>query len=67
VSNEPKKTAEIAAELGYSTRTRNVRTALARLMGAGLLELTIPERPNSRNQKMRITEKGKAWLARSQA
>ena len=63
MSKESKKTAEIATELGYITRTRNVRTALSRLMEVGLLELTIPERPNSRNQKLRITEKGKAWLA----
>ena len=45
------------------TRTRHVRTAIDRLMEVGLLELTIPDRPNSRNQKLRITERGKAWLA----
>jgi hypothetical protein len=28
-----------------------------------LIELTIPDKPQSRNQKMRLTEKGKAWLA----
>jgi len=62
VSDGPRKTAEIAAELGYSTRTRNVRTALGRLIEAGLLELTIPNKPNSRSQKVRITDKGRAWL-----
>jgi ATP-dependent DNA helicase RecG len=63
VSGEPLKTTEIAIELGYSTRTRNVRTALKWLLEANLLELTIPEKPNSRNQKLRITEIGRAWLA----
>lgn len=62
LSNQPKKTAEIASELGYSTRTRNVRSAMGRLIDAGLMELTIPDKPQSKNQKMRITTKGRAWL-----
>jgi ATP-dependent DNA helicase RecG len=63
VNDGPRKSSEIAAELGYSTRTRNVRSALKKLLEGGLLELTVPDKPNSRNQKMRITDKGRAWLA----
>jgi len=32
-------------------------------LAAGLLEMTIPEKPNSRLQKYRLTEKGRSWLS----
>ncbi len=60
---ESKNTAHLATELGYSGRTRNVRDALAKLIQFGLVVLTIPDKPRSKNQKMRITERGLAWLA----
>ena len=47
-----------------SKRSRQLTETLERLRQHGLAELTIPDKPRSRNQKMRITEKGKAWLAR---
>ena len=31
-------------------------------IAAGYLEMTIPEKPTSRLQKYRLTEKGRAWL-----
>jgi hypothetical protein len=30
---------------------------------AGMIELTLPGKPNSRLQKYRLTDKGRAWLA----
>lgn len=60
---EPKNSSQLASELGYSARTRNVRDALAKLIETGFVVLTIPDKPRSKNQKMRITDKGKAWLA----
>ncbi len=62
LSTEPRNTAQLASELGYSRRTRNVRDALAKLIGAGLVGLTIPGKPRSKNQKMRITDRGRARL-----
>ncbi len=32
-------------------------------LNAGLMEMTVPEKPRSRLQKYRLTEKGKAVLA----
>ena len=53
---------EILAELGYSKLVGSVRLALGRLKELHLLELTIPDKPNSRNQQYRITDKGRQVL-----
>jgi len=42
-----------------SFRERYLRPALA----DGLIEMTIPDKPNSRLQKYRLTDKGRQWLA----
>jgi DNA-binding PadR family transcriptional regulator len=56
----PLSSAEIATALGHKQLSGNLRKALPRLREAGLVEYTIPESPNSRLQKYRLTEKGKA-------
>ena len=42
-----------------SFRERYLRPALA----DGLMEMTIPEKPNSLLQKYRLTDEGRQWLA----
>lgn len=58
----PLSSAEIATVLGHKTLSGNVRRALPALREAGLLEYTIPGKPNSRLQKYRLTENGKQVL-----
>ncbi|HEV3257969.1 MAG TPA: hypothetical protein VG013_13870 [Gemmataceae bacterium] len=53
----------MVAALGYRTITGNVRKALDRLDELGLIALTVPEKPRSKNQKRRLTERGKKILA----
>lgn len=54
---------EIASLLNVSPRSGYIKRFLAELAEDGLIELTIPEKPNSRLQKYRLTEKGKIVLA----
>jgi len=42
-----------------SFRERYLKPALS----GGLIEMTIPDKPNSRIQKYRLTDKGRQWLA----
>ena len=44
-----------------SFRERHLKPALA----DGLIEMTIPDKPNSRLQKYRLTDKGRQWLAQN--
>jgi ATP-dependent DNA helicase RecG len=66
-SSQPLSSAEIAAKLGHKKLSGNLRKALPRLKGAGLLEYTIPDKPNSRLQKYRLTARGQALIAQGGA
>lgn len=58
--SESKNRPQIAKELRYLGRSGNLLRAIRRLRALGLVELTIPDKPKSRNQKLRLTKKGKA-------
>ena len=44
-------------------RTKFRHQVLNPLLAEGLIEMTIPDKPRSSNQKYRLTDKGRAWLA----
>jgi predicted HTH transcriptional regulator len=58
-SNAPATSDEIHLHLGYKTRTRNVREALAHMISLGLIEYTLPDKPKSKKQKYLLTSSGK--------
>ena len=59
---EEKTREQIFSFLGIGNQTKNFNTNIKPLIDNGLLELTIPFKPNSRLQKYRLTEKGKKLL-----
>ncbi len=61
--NKSSNLPDILSELGYSSRSRNIRNALNLLIEEALIAYTIPEKPRSKNQQYMITQKGKEILA----
>ena len=55
----PRSTKELLDKVGRSDRTKFKRFVLRVLMEDGILEWTIPDKPNSRLQKYRLTAKGR--------
>ncbi len=51
---------------GRSNRTKFRDQVLSPLLEAGLVEMTIPDKPTSSKQRYRITEQGKQWMASQQ-
>jgi ATP-dependent DNA helicase RecG len=60
---QPRSGQELLLAAGYTKRTGNFKRSMDRLLGAGFLEMSIPEKPTSRVQRYRLTDKGLAWLA----
>jgi len=56
---------ELLESAGYSNAYLNYRNHIIPLLNNGLLELTIPEKPTSRFQKYRLTDKGRDWLVKN--
>ena len=45
---------------GYAGRTRSFERRINRLRSAGLIEMTVPDKPRSSAQRYRLTDKGRA-------
>ena len=54
--------AEIAQKLGKEKPTRYLNELMVRLLNDGIVEYSIPDKPNSRLQKYRLTDKGRKLL-----
>jgi Fic family protein len=53
---------EIFAEIGLNGDSRSFKRHIEPLIEAGLIEMTVPDKPNSRLQKYRLTDIGKEQL-----
>ena len=49
--------------LGLADREHFRKTYLAPALEQGVIEMTLPDRPNSRSQRYRLTALGQRWLA----
>jgi ATP-dependent DNA helicase RecG len=58
----PRSLPELMAPSGLKNKTRFRYQVIAPLLHAGLLEMTIPDKPRSSKQQYRITEAGRAAL-----
>jgi len=58
--------ADIRVAFELKDRRRLRETYIKPALASGLIEMTIPEKPNSRLQKYRLTEKGRQVLTRIQ-
>jgi len=60
----PLSKSEIAAAIGQQTASGKLHERIRQMLAAGLIERTLPGKPNSRLQKYRLTAQGRAWLSR---
>jgi ATP-dependent DNA helicase RecG len=54
---------EIQSKLGLAHRDNFSNSYLKPALDAGLIEMTIPDKPRSSKQKYRLTQKGQQWLS----
>ncbi len=54
---------EIVEALGQNSLSGGIKLALNQLQELGLISLTIPDKPRSKNQKRQLTELGRKWLS----
>ena len=62
LTSQPLGRSALLNALGYGQPTGNYKAAMLRLLLARLIEYTIPNKPNSRLQQYRLTDKGRTLL-----
>jgi DNA-binding transcriptional regulator PaaX len=62
-SNEVMSREELQAATGIRHREHFRKAYIEPLVTSGWIQRTIPDKPTSRLQKYRLTDKGRAWLA----
>ena len=58
-----KTAGELQAAVGLSHRVHFINAYLNPALAEGLIEMTIPDKPRSPNQRYRLTDKGRALLS----
>ena len=58
--------AKLVAAIGQHTLSGKLKLAIKAMLANGLIEYTIPNKPRSRLQKYRLTEKGRSVLGKPQ-
>lgn len=61
-AQNPKNSPDLLLIIGYRSRTGNFKKALSRLLSQRLLEMTNPQKPRAKNQRYRITLRGREML-----
>jgi predicted HTH transcriptional regulator len=64
LSNGTLAKSALSAQLGQKNISGQLNKVIRQLLADELIEYTVPDKPNSRLQKYRITENGKRWLQR---
>ena len=63
LATKPASKAEMSAQLGQKEVSGQLNKVVRDLLAAKTIEYTLPDKPNSRLQKYRLTEHGLALLA----
>ena len=53
---------DLTDTIGINSRRKYLRNVITPAIEAGLIERTIPDKPTSRNQRYRLTDKGRQLL-----
>ncbi|WP_334106777.1 Fic family protein [Methylobacillus sp.] len=66
LEQEPRGKKELASRLGHRGVSGELHRQIRLLLAAGWIEMTLPDKPNSRLQQYRLTALGRQWLQESE-